>query len=268
MTTEALSLQDEKYLSARLLERVCQRYGDKGVFLIGIYKYLREVDDKIDNSTLGKSEKVKYVTDQIEILQTSTIPENSEQLSHLPWMAVKEHEAKIRFHVSNLLSSIREDAIYQGLEPRNKREIRHYNWRTLNSAINLVGIVLNDKPIIETKEYMNLLNAWNNIGSLIDFDEDIANSQLKIPLDTEQVSGLNKICEKDEKQAFVLDLFNKKQFTLEIYRNLLGVIENSTSFFSLDMPTWQRILSFLYVTTRIPAKTVLKGTLSISRRNR
>lgn len=256
MSVESQSLQGEKYLSARLLERFCKHNGERGSLLVATYNYLRLVDDVVDGANVSGFDSNSYISRQINILDGNVKPDLGQKedaiVHNLRWEVLGGMANDAKFQVKNILSSIQDDALHSNFEPRNNREIRHYNWRTLYSAINLTSIVLNGEPLKPTKEFMSLLDSWNRLGSLIDIQEDLENGQIKLPVAYEY--GENENSEESTVRKLKASVFDK-----QLVDSLVNIMTNSGSFFHLNIPLWQQIVSFFYIMLRVPTKAVIKG---------
>lgn len=263
-----VSLSSEKYLTARIVAKCLERYGDRGKLLLGAYAYLRWVDDYADESTDGKEDKLKFLDRQMVIVSGN---EKSLELDpvelmfqNLPWSSINKAEGLARNQIQIVLGSIEDDVCHQGLEPRNVRELRHYNIRSLYPCINLTNIVLNGRELRPTKKFMDLMSVWNGIGGIIDLNEDLTSGIIQLPLNFDEVSQIRSFKGLENRKGAFLEIYDKRRLANQISHSIGEVFKSGTGFLDVDMPAWQRYLVTTYILTRVPTKTLFHGLRSLS----
>jgi len=245
---------NEPYTGARLLEGLPYIYGKKGDFVVGLYVYLRWVDDFVDErKDLSKEQKLTFLKRQSVVVDNFT-PEDilpmEAMLNKLPWDHVPER--KIRQKVQIILGSIVDDVEHQGFKVRSDREVRHYNWRTIQPVMDGLFLVLNGKPMHEDISIMKLLDAYMRIGGLDGFGDDLSQGVVKLPLknNTEGTTSLERILEE----------YDEERYNSEKVKNLIKIYSNVGGFMKLDIPFWQKVACILYA-----GEVLVKKGLTVNR---
>jgi hypothetical protein len=260
--THELTLQGEKYSTARALEKFCRLYGDKGKILVGTYAYLRWIDDQIDEGPEAEQDKLAFLNRQASLIQ-GVLPDNLQEVeslyTSLPWHSVKENLKEIKGQTLIILESITDDAQHQKFNPRTQRESRHYNWRTLHPCLDMMNIVLNGRSLQATSHFMELLDTWNTIGGLIDFEENLESGMVQVPFSNTEIERISSEPIPSKRKQTILEIYNQKRRRNEIFKCVSGFYRHSLSFFEVDLPKWQQAISAAYMLTRAPAKALIAG---------
>lgn len=256
------SLQNERYISVKIMDKICTLYGDRGKIFIGGYSYLRWIDDIVDQGGQNKEDKLSFLNRQSQIVTGKVRNGFSEQESaflSLPWESVHETYDQIRQHTNILIHTMIDDVNHQNLNPRNSREQRHYNWRILHSCLNIANLALNGKPLRATKEVMNIANYWNYIGTLLDLDDDMKYGMANVSFNELELDEILNIVSFDLRKSKISEIYSKKRYRTEIKKCIEGVLVNAPGFLDTDMPLLQKTLIYIYLLTRVPAKAVING---------
>jgi len=240
----------EPYVGARLLESLPYVFGEKGKFVVGLFAYLRWVDDTVDEGEkLTRVQKLEFLDQQMR-LTTGFTPDDVLPMEgvfcELPWKCVPEKEVRHRINI--ILGSVVDDVNHQGFMPRTDREIRHYNWRTVWPVFDGLFLIINGKPMRENSSFMRLLDAYMRMGSLEGLGDDLQQRVLKLPVAKTT----------DYKAAEdVLDLWNKKWFDDQKWDSLKTMASNIGAILDLDIPTWQKLVFVAYVGEVLLKKSVM-----------
>lgn len=239
------------YLSMELGAVIARRFGDRGSVLIGIAKYLRWVDDTVDNPNISRSDRQKYLDRQKSLLSDPSIRnrlhEHEINFFSLPWDSVGTNEPHIRHQVNIVIHSIEEDLQHEGFIARTAREIKHYNWRSLFPCFEMASLILNGKQLRAKKVALDFVDELQYLGAFADFEEDIEQSLIKFGLPREEVETINAA--RDRKTAF-LNIMNRRRFYDEKKLHLRNLTQTAKSIFDTNLPMWQKAAAYLYLTTK------------------
>lgn len=246
---------NEPYMGAKLLEGLPYLFGKRGDFLVRLFAYLRWVDDLVDErKDLTKQRKLGFLEKQMGIV-AGFVPEEilpmERMFSELPWKSVPEKGVRHRINI--ILGSIADDVEHQGFRARTDREVRHYNWRTIQPAVDGLFLVLNGKPMREDISMMQLLDAYIRIGSLEGLADDLIQEVVKLP-----VSGDEK---NETSLAKVLREYDKQRFDKVKSEALRTIAANITAFMRLDVPIWQKLACVVYF-----GEVLLKKSFMVDRK--
>lgn len=247
---------NDPYCGANLLEGLPYLLGDRGKFVVKLFAYLRYVDDMVDEKNgegWGKEQKLRWLERQMGVITgfPPDAPNEMENLClNLSWQNVPQKEVRHRIQV--LLGSIVDDVEHQGLRTRSERELRHYNWRTMWPIVDSLFLVLNGKPIDESREFMEFLNSYMNIGHLEGLGDDLKQGVIKLSME----DGGSKITDWAE----ILQYYNKHKFENEKGKALSSVCKHAYAFGQLDIPWWQKIICWIYC-----GEVIVKKTITVSR---
>ncbi len=239
----------ERYFGAKLLSLIPYFYGEKGNFIVGLYAYLRWIDDEVDEGRLYKPQKLEFLDREMGIV-AKFVPEvllNMEKhFLNLPWNVVPENE--IRHRTQLILGGIRDDVSHQGFEVRTKRQIRHYNLLTILPVLDGVFLSLNGKAMREKVGMARLLNAYMTLGNLEGINDDLDQKTLKLPLE-------GAICSQTT-SAEILATYTPQKIRQEELRCLIIITENLNQVYFLDIPAWQKLASLLYLSQSVMKRMV------------
>lgn len=260
-------LQEEKYLSARLMRYLPIIFGERGEMAIGVYQYFRKVDDLVDEGDISREEKLGYL--DREIGQIKNWQENEWEETSV-WKRLRcsglPKKKEIYFQAFLELNAIRDDVVGGG-RAKSDREARHYNWRTLLPCLEGLALILNGRGIRPTAKFMKLLDSWNSIGSLIDLEEDAGRGMYQLPLQRTEIEEFNRLND-EERDKFYRGVIGRR-FGDIVKGVFEGLVLNQGSFLKLDLPLWQRYLSFGYM-IRADMKTLRlrgKGSRGVDSKN-
>ena len=237
-----------------MLEGLPYLCGKRGKFVVGLFAYLRWVDDVVDeNNYLTRRQKLVFLERQMGIVggfAPEKVLSMEETFSELPWECVPEKE--VRHRVNIILGSVADDADHQGFKVRTDREVRHYNWRTIWPVVDCLFLVLNGKPMREDASMMRLLDAYMKIGSLEGLADDLQQGVVKLPMGSD--------CGGNTSVDEVLERYDERMFYREKVKNLREIESNLGAFMRLDIPSWQKFACIVYL-----GRTLLKKTLFMNR---
>lgn len=244
----------DHYVAAKLLELLPLFYRERGKFIIGLYAYIRWVDNKVDEvNGLSSDQKSGFLHRQNEIV-ADRYPDNLEPMEELfkglSWQSVPE--SGVKHHVRIILSAIGDDLDHHKLAPRSDREIRHYNWRTIWPVVDGLFLVLNKRPIREGKRFMDLLDGYMSLGNLEELGEDLKHGLIKLPI---KEPGRRRIS-----ISRVLSEYDHANFFRKKEQNLAKITRNFGAVTNLDIPVWQKITCLLYLT-----EATIKKKIGLSR---
>ena len=242
---------NEPYSSARLFEILPRFFGDKGQFIVGLYAYLRWVDDYVDEGeNLSKKQKLTFLERQMGLV-AGFVPENSmpmeSVLNDLPWTKVPEK--LVRHRINIILGSIMDDVEHQGLVPRTEREIRHYNLRTMWPVVDGLFLVLNGKSMKPNRSTMDFLDSYMKIGSLEGLGDDLKQGVLKLSVPDLPIKSISTAKEVEEK-------FDEKWFDRQKWTNLRNMARNIGTFVGLDIPACQKLAAIAYTGEMLVRKSI------------
>lgn len=246
------SPDNDKYLTSRVLAKFARFFGEKGELALGIYTYLRWVDNSVDLSPAAhKLEKDLFLQRQINLLNAGT-PENPHPIESmfvdLPWETVgKDNTGLLKKKVSTILQTIQDDNEHKGSIPRTYSELKEYNINTFLSCIQILNIILNGKDLIASGNFMELVNNGMNIISLRDFLEDLEYEMLQVGFNEDEAKIISSLPTSAERRMEALHVYDKYRFQKEKGRNLRGSSERLYDFLELDIPWWQKALSIIYM---------------------
>lgn len=256
------SLQGERYITIKALDKLSVLYGDRGKLFVGMYAYLRWIDDIIDKAPGYKEEKLSFLDRELQIV-AGDIPDdlvgNEKAYLNLPWGVVKVNVEQVKLETKIVLHSIIDDVEHQDLKPRNSTEQRHYNWRTLHPCINIANLIINGKTLKATREMMDLLEAWNGTGGLIDLVDDINNGMALAHFSEDELRNINDQPDSSLRKSMILEIYDQDRYKKEMNKLIQVMVKNGTSFFKADMPFWQRCAIVFYMFGRAPIKATVKG---------
>ncbi|OGD09427.1 hypothetical protein A2397_01930 [Candidatus Amesbacteria bacterium RIFOXYB1_FULL_44_23] len=243
--------KNEPYLGARVLALLPRLIGKRGEFVVGLFSYLRWVDDLMDEGKQPTKSKLEFMERQMvlatgidEIKPANPEPEE-EFFSNLPWNVVPR---ETRHRVQMILGSVIDDVNNQGFKVRTDREIRHYNWRTMWPIMDGLFLVLNGKPAKPGVQVMRFLDACVRIGSLEGLGDDLSQEVIKLPVEFERETAVTK--------QSVLEKLDEKWFSAEKKRNLNEIAVNALGFLKLDIPAWQKLLCLGYAAEILVTKSL------------
>lgn len=246
------SPDNDKYLTSKIIAKFALFFGEKGELAVGIYTYLRWVDNSVDLSpAVLNQERGLFLQRQINLL-TGDTPENPHPIElmfvDLPWKSVgKDNTGLLKKKVSTVLQTIQDDNNHKGCLPRTYSELRQYNIDTFLTCIQILNIILNGKDLIASGNFMELVNTGMNIISLRDFLEDLEYEMLQVGFSEDEAEIINGLPTSAERRMEALHVYDKYRFQKEKGRNLRSSSEKKYEFLELDIPWWQKALSIIYM---------------------
>lgn len=249
MQKEALNYTPgrDKYLSARVLEAFPYLFGERGKFVVGLYQYLRWVDDVIDEGQIPYLEKSHFLQRQMSLVK-GELPQDATEmerhLTQLPWQAVPQDQ--VRTQINILLHAIEEDMEHVNhLTPRKKKEARHSNWRIIHPCLTGINLILNGRDIKATTDFMSFIDTFNGIASLFDLEEDTQLGLFNLPLSFDEVQSIQELPEQERRHAYT-KLVSEDRFYKEKSRVFGEFLKHIPSVRKVNMPTWQKIIVICY----------------------
>lgn len=234
----------EQYFGAKMLNLSSYIYGEKGRFVVGLYAYLRWIDNEIDEGQRSNLERLEFLDRQMSIV-AKFVPENlcdmEQHLQNLPWSVVPENA--IRHKTQLILGGIRDDALHQGFKVRTSRQIHHYNLLTILPVLDGVFLSLNGKPMREKRGMTKLLDAYMMLGNLEGINDDLDQKTLKLPLE----SAKSGQASPDE----ILETYTPQTVRTQEFQCLKTIIENLIQVYFLDIPPWQKLACHLYLSQSV-----------------
>ncbi|OGM04688.1 hypothetical protein A2129_02225 [Candidatus Woesebacteria bacterium GWC1_42_13] len=237
----------DKYLSARVLEVLPSLFGERGKFVVGLYQYLRWVDDVIDEGQIPYLEKSHFLQRQMSLIkggQSRDATEMERHLTQLPWRVVPQDQ--VRTQINILLHAIEEDMERANhLTPKKTREARHSNWRTIHPCLTGINLILNGRDIKATTDFMSFIDTFNDIASLSDLEEDAQLGLFNLPLSFDEVRSIQELPEQERRQAYSR-LISEDRFYKEKSRVWGKFLKHIPSVNKVNMPAWQKFLVICY----------------------
>lgn len=250
----------DKYLSARAFEFLPPVYGEKGKFLVDFYTYFRWFDDIADSPIIPVEDRLEFISRQKRLISGEFIqkkPSPIEEFYNKIDFDILPGETRklVKGQFFMLAQSIHEDVRYYGLYARTRREIRHNNLRTMIPYAETISLVLNGKPIRVTSEFADLLDNWNYMGALLHLPKDLGEEKIiKIGFSNSEAKQINQIKRAEDRLKKIQDIYTPEryrgewQYTLNVFR------ARCNSFADLDIPSYQKLISFLYLSIREPIR--------------
>lgn len=241
---------DEKYLSVKVLAECSSVLGDKGQIMTGVYSYLRWIDDQVDESDIRKQDKLSFLNRQKKIVSgqdlKKLLPEEN-NFRCLPWASLDtENKGTINQCIQNIIRTMKDDVMHQESFARNDVSMSHYRVGAMNSCLTIVGTLFNGREIGTSRNFDELLDAWSNLGYLLDFQEDIGRNMLQVNFSNFEVAEINSKNTSDERLALALRIFDKNRFDNEKKKSVATSEKLKWEFLDRDMPTWQKFACIAY----------------------
>lgn len=259
--SEALNVPSplqEKYLTARIMARSASLFGPRGERAVRWYSYFRWLDDQIDESPITTQEKLDLLSRQHQVIENQlneSLHPCEEFVAHHGTNGMTPENAQLlRAQGHIMVASIEDDCRHLGLVPRTEREMRHYNWRTLLTPIRALSLILNNQDFVPTRQTMELINAWNSLGGLIDLEEDIHNGALQLTLTQEQQQEISTLPSLPERQAYAKQTITPEVFQEKKLHAVSTLWTHAISFMDTNLPWWQRSAATVYLMTRCSIK--------------
>lgn len=245
----------EPHLGARLLELLPTIYGNRGRIVIGYFSYFRWVDNIVDEGKIPTQEKFAFLQRQFKIT-VGIIPDDlypmEQVLIDLPVGGLPIAPA-LREKTKEVLASLQDDSEHLNYVPRRPHELADYNRKSLLVCLEAVGLIINEKPIRTTRGFTALANAWNTVGALRHFQEEIEQGLVRINLDDSECQAIEAIPDIKERKKQVMQIVNRDRFNKERNNCAEALTKNLPSIFELDIPLWQKIIAVAYI-----SKVILK----------
>lgn len=246
---EKLTLND-KYLSAKLMATVLPIIaGEKGKDLINFYGYFRWVDDYVDEGKESGETKKSFIDRQMLIARgekvTGLSPEEENFCQNL--CKNRKHGEVVRKQAEIMLSTIRDDVDRKHV-PRNEREVRHYNYRVMLSALRASTLLINEKEMKETPRFVKFVDWWMRSAGCIDVDSDFEHGLIHFPYSSEEVEELSGM--EHERRIENLKVSIKNRHEKQKDYALTNLPRLSLAVFDLDIPLWQKAFTVMACRTR------------------
>lgn len=240
----------EPYSGARILSLLPKLYGKKGLLVVNYFKYFRWVDDMVDESELTQTEKLDFIKRQMDLARGDIEHTNyhpvEEILIGLPISDIPYGDS-LRAMTQEILASFTDDIQYAEYNPRSEQQLRLYNIRSLLVCLEMVGLIINERPIRVNDGFVELVNAWNTVGALRHFKEDLEQGLIRLSLIDEEFQLLDSLPTPNDRKQQAISMFDKKRFKQARKECESTIRRNLPSIFELDMPIWQKIVALLYM---------------------
>ena len=235
-------------------------YGDKGRFLVDFYTYFRWLDDIADSPLYSQDWRLEFIDRQKRLIrgdrldgQTSPMEEFYRQM---PFDAISSNgQDLLKEQFFTLAHAMYKDTQHFGLIPRTRGEIRQNNIRLFLPYAETVSIVLNGHTVKPTTAFMDLLDHWNYLGGLLHLYKDLGEERIiKVGFTRKEVGAINEARDEEERKKRIVAIFNASRFRNEWRQALKGFENCCSSFDQLDMPSYQKVISYLYLKVREPLR--------------
>jgi len=250
----------DKYLSARVFEILPHMYGEKGRFLVDFYTYFRWVDDIADSDSIPIDDRLEFISRQKRLILGEPIEDER--------CPIERYHDRINFHMfpENIQESIKKqfyiiahsihaDISNYGYYARTRREIRQNNLRIMLPYAEIVSQVLNEKKINTTDKFANLLDSWTYLGGLLHLPKELGEEKIiKIGFSQDEAKKVNSIDSETGRLEEIQEIYSPERYRREWQNSLKVFQKNCGSFTNLDMPLYQKCISFLYLSIRQPIR--------------
>ena len=239
----------DPHLGAKLLELLPIIYGKRGKVVVGYFSYFRWVDDVVDESSLTSQEKLGFLERQFNIVR-GTYPNKRYPMEDVLINISNQqfpYASDLQTKTNEVLASFIDDVQHSTYLPRRKQELRLYNSRSLLMCLEAVGILINEKPIKTTKQFAELSNSWNNVGTLLHLKEDLSQGLIRVFLSDEECEVIEAFPDPQDRKGKFISIVNKDRFIKDRNRCASTITENIPSIFNLDIPVWQKIIGAAYM---------------------
>jgi len=239
----------DPHLGAKLLELLPIIYGKRGKAVVGYFSYFRWVDDVVDESTLTSQEKLGFLERQFDIVRGVYPNERYPMEDVLINISTQQlrYATDLQTKTNEVLASFVDDVQHSTYLPRREQELRLYNSRSLLMCLEAVGILINGKPIKTTKQFAELANSWNNVGTLLHLKEDLSQGLIRVFLSDEECETIEAFSDPQDRKGKFISIVNKDRFIKDRNRCASTITENIPSIFDLDIPAWQKIIAAAYM---------------------
>lgn len=250
----------DRYLSAKTFEVLPYIYGPKGRFLVDYYTYFRWMDDICDSPAAPKDERLEFLRRQERLVGgrhiDGPLAPIEEFYGSMPWGAIA---AKVRPKVKEqfliLTAALVDDVKNYGLKARTRREIRQNNIRTLLPYAEVVALTLNERPVKPTKKFIDFIDSWNYVASLMHLHQDLEDELIvKIGFTENEKRSINGWKSVEERKAAIRQVFDKQRFEKEAALSLYGMFTLCSSLRELDITSLQKEISYRYMAIRQPLR--------------
>lgn len=248
------------YLSAKSFESLPYIYGPKGEFLVGFYTYFRWLDDLIDTPSVPIDQRKVLIDRQKKLLigeqiEGALLP-IEEYFTQLPFdRAAPKTTSDIAEQFRILLGTMEEDLDHVGLWPRTVDEARSYGTRVLMPYAQVISLVLNGHPIASTPEFDQFLTDWCYLGALLHFRQDLEKEKIiKVGFSEEEAQSIRQQPDEDGRYKRILEIFHRMRFREEWKRTLSSFRRGVHAFGELNIPRYQKLISFSYLSLREPLR--------------
>lgn len=223
----------------------------RGHFIVGLYAYVRWVDNTVDEGNgLSLNQRKDFLQRQMKLVQGNPLKETDAMelmFSGLPWKSVPEKEIQKR--VSIIFGAISDDLEHRNLTLRSNREIRHYNWRTIWPVVDGLFLLLNGRLMREDKRFMELLDGYMLLGNLEEIGDDLNQELIKIPLATQSGERMTK--------PQVLEEIDQKEYNRLKSNAIAKISDNLETVRRLNIPLWQKFALTIYLFEALVKKQIL-----------
>jgi hypothetical protein len=253
MDLKRLTIKD-KYLSAKLMATLLPIIaGERGKDLANFYGYFRWVDDYVDEGKESETNKKFFIDRQMSIARgeklDGLLPEEENFCQNLN--KEREHGQVVRKQAEIMLSTIKDD-IERKYMPRSERELRHYNYRVMLSALRSSTLLINEKEMKETSKFANFLDVWMRCAACGDIKEDFDRGLIHFPFSREEIKEVKDVgCGEREE---IVKTVIKNKFERQKEEILLNLPRVSLAVLDLDIPLWQKVFTIVECNTRSWAK--------------
>ncbi len=250
----------DKYLSARAFEALPYIYNEKGKFLVDFYTYFRWMDDIADSPDWPIEMRKQFMDRQIthitgqELLETPLPIE--EFFQGLNFNAIPNGgKPEVIKQFAVLAGTIKDDLDHFGLIPRTKEEARDYGTRVLLPYAQVISLTLNGEEIQSTPQFEGFLADWNYMGSLMHFPKDKnEESIIKVGFTSGEVDEIMRSADEEGRRRKINEIFTHQRFRTEWKQTLSDFRAGISSFKSLNMPAYQKLISASYLSIREPIR--------------
>ncbi len=246
----------DPHLGAQLLEILPIVYGKRGKAIVSYFSYFRWVDDVIDESPFTSQEKLAFLDRQFDIVRGIIPTERYPMEDVLIDLSQQQlpYTLELKEKTNEVLTSFVDDVQHATFLPRREQELRLYNKRSLLTCLEAVGIIMNGKPIKTTEQFVELTNAWNNVGALLHLREDLSQGLIRMFLSNEECTALEARQDPQERRNHFISLMTRDRFISDRNGCAATITRNIPSIFDLDIPLWQKIIAAIYM-SKVAFKT-------------
>ena len=234
LSVETGRLQDESYLSARVLSLVFSSMGR--VEVCGVYSHLRQVDNRIDVDGLRGEQGVNYVMRQWDrVVDAANSGQNIDGVyTDRLWSYAPKNQ--VLRNLSWIYLGMAQDAQLSNLEARTGDQ-RNLDFRSgMYGPIQLASLFLTQRELNVSKGLIRWMQAAYLLGNMKDLKQDVEVGQLKMPFNPQEQSTISSKS-TTERMGAMRQIFDEQRFSGLKWRSLQTMFQFSSSWKDSGLPS-------------------------------